>query len=39
MEESGFGAEAAGEVARHVYELIANQILTGAGTATSGTRD
>lgn len=39
MEESGFGAEAAGEVVRHVYELLANQALTGAGRATSGTRD
>lgn len=39
MEESGFGSEAAGEVVRHVYELLANQSLTGAGTATSGTRD
>lgn len=39
MEESGFGAEAAGEVVRHVYELVAGQALTGAGSATSGTRD
>jgi len=39
MEESGFGAEASGEVTRHIYELLANQALTGAGTATSGTRD
>ena len=39
MEESGFGAEASGEVVRHVYELLANQSLTGAGSATSGTRD
>ena len=39
MEESGFGAEAAGEVVRRVYEQLANQRLTGAGTATTGTRD
>lgn len=39
MEEAGFGAEAAGEIVRHVYELVAEQTLTGAGTATSGTRD
>lgn len=39
MEESGFGAEAAGEVTRRVYEVLANQTLTGAGTATAGTRD
>ena len=39
MEESGFGAEAAGEVSRRVYEVLANQALTGAGTATTGTRD
>jgi penicillin-binding protein 2 len=39
MEESGFGAEASGEVSRRVYELLANQTLTGAGTATTGTRD
>jgi len=39
MEESGFGAEAAGEVVRRVYEVLANQRLSGAGTATAGTRD
>ena len=39
MEESGFGAEASGEVSRRVYEVLANQALTGAGTATTGTRD
>jgi len=39
MEESGFGAEAAGEVVRRVYEVLANQRLSGAGTATTGTRD
>lgn len=39
MEESGFGAEASGEVSRRVYELLANQTLTGAGTATTGSSD
>lgn len=39
MEESGFGAEAAGEVSRRVYEVLANQALTGVGTATTGSRD
>jgi len=39
MEESGFGAEASGEVSRRVYELLANQTLTGAGTATIGSSD
>ncbi len=39
MEESGFGSEASGEVARRVYEVIANQALTGAGTATNGSMD
>lgn len=39
MEESGFGAEAAGEVTRRIYEVLANQALTGAGTATTGSRD
>ncbi len=39
MEESGFGSEASGEVARRVYEVIANQALTGAGTATNGSID
>ena len=39
MEESGFGAEASGEVSRRVYELLANQALTGAGTATIGSSD
>lgn len=39
MEESGFGAEASGEVTRRVYEVIANQALTGAGTATNGSMD
>jgi|688.fasta_scaffold44277_4 penicillin-binding protein 2 len=39
MEESGFGAEAAGEVSRRVYEVLAGQGLTGVGTATTGTRD
>lgn len=39
MEESGFGAEASGEVVRRVYELAADQPLSGAGTATTGTRD
>ena len=39
MEESGFGAEAAGEVTRRVYEILANQALTDAGTATTGSRD
>lgn len=39
MEESGFGAEAAGEVTRRVYEVLANQALTGVGTATTGSRD
>ena len=39
MEESGFGAEAAGEVTRRVYEILANQTLTDAGTATTGSRD
>jgi penicillin-binding protein 2 len=39
MEESGFGAEASGEVSRRVYELLASQTLTGAGTATIGSSD
>lgn len=39
MEESGFGSEASGEVARRLYEVIANQALTGAGTATNGSID
>ena len=39
MEESGFGAEASGEVVRHVYELLAQQPLTAVSTATQGTRD
>ncbi|MBU6329533.1 MAG: penicillin-binding protein 2 [Acidobacteria bacterium] len=39
MEESGFGAEASGEVVRHVYELLAGQTLTGASTVVQGTRD
>ncbi|MEX1217574.1 MAG: penicillin-binding protein 2 [Acidimicrobiales bacterium] len=39
MEESGYGAEASGEVSRRVYELLAAQALTGAGSATTGTRD
>ena len=39
MEESGFGAEASGEVVRHVYELLAEQPLTEVSTATQGTRD
>jgi len=39
MEESGFGAEAAGEVTRRVYEILANQTLTDAGAATTGSRD
>ena len=39
MEESGFGAEASGEVVRHVYELLADQTLTGAGQVVQGTRD
>jgi len=39
MEESGFGSEASGEVARRIYEVIANQALTGAGTATNGSMD
>ena len=39
MEESGFGAEASGEVVRDVYELIAGQTLTDAGSAVQGTRD
>ncbi|CAB4948507.1 unannotated protein [freshwater metagenome] len=39
MEESGFGAEASGEVSRRVYELLANQTLTDAGTATIGSSD
>ena len=39
MEESGFGAEASGEVVRHVYELLAEQPLTAVSTATQGTRD
>ncbi len=39
MEESGFGAEASGEVVRHVYELLAQQPLTEVSSATQGTRD
>lgn len=39
MEESGTGAEASGEVTRRVYELLANQQLTGPGTVTAGERD
>ena len=39
MEESGFGAEASGEVVRHVYELLAEQTLTAVSSATQGTRD
>jgi penicillin-binding protein 2 len=39
MEESGFGAEASGEVVRHVYELLSEQPLTAVSTATQGTRD
>jgi penicillin-binding protein 2 len=39
MEESGFGAEASGEVVRHVYELVAGQTLTGAASPFAGTRD
>ncbi len=39
MEESGFGAEASGEVVRHVYELVAQQALTGAAPAATGQRD
>ena len=39
MEESGFGAEASGEVTRRVYEVLANQALTGAGIATNGSMD
>ena len=39
MEESGFGAEASGEVTRRVYEVIANQALTGAGSAVNGSMD
>jgi penicillin-binding protein 2 len=39
MEESGFGAEASGEVVRHIYELLAQQPLTGVSSATQGTRD
>ena len=39
MEESGFGAEASGEVVRHVYELVAAQALTGVAPANSGQRD
>jgi penicillin-binding protein 2 len=39
MEESGFGAEASGEVVRHVYELLAQQTLTDAAPANSGNRD
>jgi hypothetical protein len=39
MEESGFGAEASGEVVRHVYEILAQQPLTAVSRATQGTRD
>ena len=39
MEESGFGAEASGEVVRHVYEILAQQPLTAVSSATQGTRD
>lgn len=39
MEESGFGAEAAGEVVRRVYEVVADQPLSGAGTVTTGAKD
>jgi penicillin-binding protein 2 len=39
MEESGFGAEASGEVVRHVYELLADRPLTAVSSATQGTRD
>jgi len=39
MEESGFGAEASGEVVRHVYELLSQQTLTDVSSATQGTRD
>jgi len=39
MEESGFGAEASGEVVRHVYEQLAELPLTDVSSATQGTRD
>ena len=39
MEESGSGAEASGEVVRHVYEMLAGKPLTPAGPATAGVRD
>jgi penicillin-binding protein 2 len=39
MEESGFGAEAAGEVVRHVYEVLAGQTLTDAAPAGVGSSD
>ena len=39
MEESGFGAEASGEVVRHVYEVLADRPLTAVSSATQGTRD
>ena len=39
MEESGFGAEASGEVVRHVYEILADLPLTAVSSATQGTRD
>ncbi|CAB4951271.1 MAG: penicillin-binding protein 2 [Actinobacteria bacterium] len=39
MEESGFGAEASGEVVRHVYEILADRPLTAVSSATQGTRD
>lgn len=39
MEESGFGAEAAGEVVRHVYEVLAGQTLTDAAPASVGSTD
>jgi hypothetical protein len=39
MEESGFGAEASGEVVRHVYEILAGQTITDAAPASSGASD
>jgi penicillin-binding protein 2 len=39
MEESGFGAEASGEVVRHVYEVLAGQTLTDAAPASVGSTD
>jgi len=39
MEESGFGSEGAGEVVRHVYEVLANQTVTPVSGVTNGTVD